>query len=213
MTFTSANYEKIDRMKPPSMNANNQDLFVWSLFLLNGGSEWVDVEDIYLKSFELAPERLSWRTRRDIPDYKKCAKALQSVEAPGKNHEGMLVKKSEHERKLSTKGLEWCNTYAELLKGVYEGERVQTQATHEAARRVRQVLNFGPFIEFSETGQLNFEPWELADLLRCAVDSSSDIWQARLAVFAEASIFENNKEVQTFVTAIQEWLAKGESNG
>ena len=90
-------------MKPPSMNANNQDLFVWSLFLLNGGSEWVDVEDIYLKSFELAPERLSWRTRRDIPDYKKCAKALQSVEAPGKNHEGMLVKKSEHERKLSTK--------------------------------------------------------------------------------------------------------------
>ena len=200
-------------MKAPSMNANNQDLFVWSLFLLNGGSEWVDVETIYLKAFELAPERLSWRTRRDIPDYKKCAKALQSVEAPGKNHEGMLVKKSEHERKLSTDGLQWCTTYAEHLRSLYQGERVQSQAVNPARRRVRDVERFEPFGVFRDTGTLSFEIWQLAELLNCAVDSSPQIWEARLAVIADAALSEGHTEVQKFVTAIHEWLTKGNSHG
>ena len=200
-------------MKAPSMNANNQDLFVWSLFLLNGGSEWVDVETIYLKAFELAPERLCWRTRRDIPDYKKCAKALQSVEAPGKNHEGMLVKKSEPERKLSTDGLQWCTTYADHLRSLYQGERVQSQAMNPARRRVRDVERFEPFGVFRDTGTLSFEIWQLAELLNCAVDSSPQIWEARLAVIADAALSEGHTEVQKFVTAIHEWLTKGNSHG
>jgi len=200
-------------MKAPSMNPNNQDLFVWSLFLLNGGSEWVDVETIYLKAFELAPERLSWRTRRDIPDYKKCSKALQSVEAAGKNHEGMLVKKSEHERKLSTDGLQWCTTYADHLRSLYQGERVQSQAVNPARRRVRDVERFEPFGVFRDTGTLSFEIWQLAELLNCAVDSSPQIWEARLAVIADAALSEGHNEVQKFVMAIHEWLTKGTSHG
>ena len=46
----------------------------------------MDVEEIYLKCFEIAPARLGWRTRPEIPDYKKISKALQSVEA--KTHTG-----------------------------------------------------------------------------------------------------------------------------
>lgn len=80
MTLNDQSSTQID---PPSFDANNNDLLVWSLFLLDGAEKWVDVENIYLKAFELGPARLSWRTRADIPDYKKVSKALQSVEASG----------------------------------------------------------------------------------------------------------------------------------
>jgi len=80
-------------VRAPSGNHNNDDLLVWALHLLGGAERWVDVEELYLKAFELAPARLSWRTRPDLPDYKKCAKALQAVESPkGSNHHGLLAK-------------------------------------------------------------------------------------------------------------------------
>ena len=66
-----------EQLRPPSEQHNNADLIVWALHLCGGAERWVDVEELYLKAFELAPARLSWRTREDLPDYKKCAKALQ----------------------------------------------------------------------------------------------------------------------------------------
>ena len=64
------------RTEPPSSIPNNQDVFVWALYLLGGADQDVDVEAIYLKCFELAPARLAWRTRPDLPDYKKISTSL-----------------------------------------------------------------------------------------------------------------------------------------
>ena len=41
----------------------------------------VDVEAVFYRCFELAPLRFAWRTRADLPDYKKCAKSLRDAEA------------------------------------------------------------------------------------------------------------------------------------
>ncbi len=82
------------RTSPPSDQPNNQDVFVWALYLLGGADRGVDVEEIYLKCFELAPARLGWRTRPDLPDYKKASKALQSIEA--KTHiDGFKLQRSD----------------------------------------------------------------------------------------------------------------------
>ena len=42
-----------------SKGPSNQDLFLWALFLLGGADRDVDVEEIYLKCFEIAPSRPS----------------------------------------------------------------------------------------------------------------------------------------------------------
>lgn len=55
----------------------NSDVFLWALFELGGGDDFVDVEAVYIRAFQLAPLRLSWRTRDDLPDLKKCSKALR----------------------------------------------------------------------------------------------------------------------------------------
>lgn len=56
--------------------ASNSELFVWALYLLGGAEHDVDVEDIYLKCFAIAPARLGWRTKPEIPDYKKNSKSF-----------------------------------------------------------------------------------------------------------------------------------------
>lgn len=42
---------------------SNSKLFVWALFLLDGAGKNVDVEDIYLKCFEVAPNDYFHRQR------------------------------------------------------------------------------------------------------------------------------------------------------
>ena len=64
------------RTSPPSDTANNQDVFLWALYVLGGADRDVDVEDIYLKCFEMAPARLGWRTQPQLPQYKKLRRHL-----------------------------------------------------------------------------------------------------------------------------------------
>jgi hypothetical protein len=48
----------------------NADIFLWALFELGGSDKFDDVEAVFLKAFELAPQRLSLRTNTQIPDLK-----------------------------------------------------------------------------------------------------------------------------------------------
>lgn len=68
----------------PTEPVTNSDVFLWALFELGGADEFVDVEAVFIKAFELAPLRLSWRTRPDLPDLKKCSKALRDAEGQEK---------------------------------------------------------------------------------------------------------------------------------
>src|SRR6266851_9626835 len=79
----------------------NSDVFLWALFELGGADKFVDVEDVFTRAFELAPLRLSWRTRPDIPDLKKCSKALQEAE---RRVPSPLVKQGPEMRRLTVEG-------------------------------------------------------------------------------------------------------------
>ena len=102
------------RRAPASGVPNNQDVFVWALFQLGGAEHDVDVEAIFLRSFDLAPARLGWRTRPDLPDYKKAAKALQSVES--KTHVGLVHRTSPYLRRLTTAGTVWVEQNRSILE-------------------------------------------------------------------------------------------------
>ena len=115
------------RSAPPSEEPNNQDVFIWALYLLGGADLDIDVEAVYLKSFKLAPARLGWRTHPEIPDYKKTAKALQSVEAS--THVGLVQRQGPYHRRLTAEGVRWV-----------EANRAQL----EAELHSRDSANMGP---------------------------------------------------------------------
>lgn len=189
-------------VRAPSGNHNNDDLLVWALHLLGGAERWVDVEELYLKAFELAPARLSWRTRPDLPDYKKCAKALQAVESPkGSNHHGLLAKNGSYERRLTIDGLRWCEEHQEQLSHLYLGGVVPSAAPQDDARRIRSLTNSDAFRLWTDTGELTCQLGELADAFRCLADSPMATWQARLSEHTLAAERNGNDKLTAFINA------------
>lgn len=194
-------------VRAPSSSHNNADLLVWATFVLGGHERWVDVEEMYLKAFELAPARLSWRTRSDIPDYKKCAKALQELEdAKRSEHLGLLAKQGSYLRMLTNDGYRWCETYQTTLSKLYSGGFVPSAVTQEAGRAIRDLEKTEVFHRFQQLGRLECDRWELAEAMRCMVDSSSAVWSARLDSVAIAAKANGRQDILEFVEASRTFI-------
>jgi hypothetical protein len=197
------------QVKAPSASHNNADLLVWSIFLLDGYERWVDVEEMYLKAFELAPARLGWRTRPDIPDYKKCAKALQELEDVKRSeHLGLLVKQGSYLRKLTDEGFRWCREYQTILSKLYSGGVVPAAATQEASRVIRDLEQSEAFQDFLRNGRLNCDLWELAEAMRCMNDSPELVWSARFDSISVAAMTNDRQDIVDFVEVSREFVRK-----
>lgn len=165
------------RVKPPSDEANNQDVFIWALYLLGGADADVDVEAVYLKSFELAPARLGWRTRPDLPDYKKTAKALQSVESS--THVGLVQWQGPYARRLTAEGVRWVERNIDILRSTYEGHRPVPGTTTGVHERLRKRLReSNAFSEWQQGQPLDLG--DLSDAFECSAASPAATWRLRL---------------------------------
>ncbi len=188
------------RSAPPSGQANNQDVFIWALYLLGGADKDVDVEDIYLKCFELAPARLGWRTRPDLPDYKKTSKALQSVEA--KTHAGLVHKPNTLHRRLTPAGVEWVERYETTLRETYSGT-VAPSASTNLNERLRQRLQQSEAWRQWRAGQ-PFDLIAAGQALQCSPASPEEIWTGRLHEIVRAADVLQDEGLRDFAAAVQD---------
>lgn len=186
--------------RSPSSRHNNEDLLIWACFAAGGEEHWLDVEEIFYKAYELAPSRMSWRTRQDIADKLKCAKALQAIEHPTKSqHSGLLLRRGEYKRKLSVKGRDWCEQHRLILERLYGSAQVPAASTQDASRTIRHLESSDVFKRFQTKSTLNCERWELAEALSCMVDSDASIWIARLDRLMAAAKANSRRDVVDFV--------------
>lgn len=193
------------RIAPPSTQANNQDVFIWALYLLGGADSDVDVEDVYLKSFELAPARLGWRTRPHIPDYKKTSKALQSVEAS--THVGLVHRVGQHTRRLTADGAAWVERYKDILESTYSSvEHVPLPRNSQNERLRRAIRTSRAFEEWAKGQPFTLE--QLADALDCNPASSQKVWAERLDGIRRAADVSSDEMLRDFAAAAAEFLEK-----
>ena len=203
---SSCDWIDVNRIvKPPSSSHNNADLLVWACFTAGGFERWLDVEELYLKAFELGPRRLSWRTRSDIPDYKKCAKALQELEDPKRSdHLGLFLKNGRYSRKLSDDGRAWCTVHGEHLERLYGGGQVKPQLTSDSSRIVTRIEKSSAFKQFMVSKIDIIETWLIAEAIECLPDSSVAVWSASLDRVQAAGVVCNRDDVCEFVKAARE---------
>jgi hypothetical protein len=189
------------RTDPPSNEPNNQDVFVWALYLLGGADRDVDVEDIYLKCFELAPARLGWRTRPDLPDYKKTSKALQSIEAT--THVGLLHRPHQYSRRLTFEGIKWVEQYLEILKKNYSHVAVQASKTNNVYERLRtEIRNSDAWTKYL----INPDSVDISDAaaaLRCSPASPQTTWLSRTTEIRRAADVLKDDEIMEFADFVQ----------
>ena len=192
------------RTSPPGAEPNNQDVFVWALYLLGGSDRDIDVEDIYLKSFELAPARLSWRTRPDLPDYKKTAKALQSVEAS--THVGLVHRIGPYTRRLTAEGAAWVARFRPVFEQAYGGKTpVRPDAANEHERRRRALKANSQFVAW-QAGQA-FDRFELADAFECSAASPANVWRGRVDEARRSADVLSDEQLNNFVQAVDGYLS------
>ncbi len=194
------------RVNPPSGIANNQDVFIWALYMLGGADHDVDVEEIYLKSFELAPARLGWRTHPEIPDYKKTSKALQSVEAS--THVGLVHRPHQHARRLTTEGVAWLERYRAILERTYSaGAPVDAAATNEHERRRRSVRASAAWSAWKDGDGVDVVL--LADALECSPASPRETWQGRILELERAAQVLTDDELSAFANMARSIMDTG----
>lgn len=174
----------------------NADVFLWALYELDGAGEFVEVEDVFLRAFNLAPERFSWRTRR-LPDLKKCAKSLQEAEA---RQPKLLVKNGPYLRMLSAEGQKWIEENFDRLVDVLDPEKaVQPPKRRRPSRLVTLATNSNLFKQWSESGQLPAERWQIAQFLNCSPDSASTIWNRRFEELRSAARLADHQPLMRFL--------------
>ncbi len=166
-----------------------------ALYELGGAEKSIDVEAIYLRAFEIAPARFSWRTRPDLPDYKKVSKALQSVEAT--THVGLVLRVDEHHRRLTPEGAAWTEQHLETLKSLYGGSgavEASSRNEHEALRR--RVKASPAFAHWKTTGDVDIG--RLAPALECSPASPAAVWEARCSDVIRAGTVLVDSELEAF---------------
>ena len=198
------------RTDPPSESPNNQDALVFALYLLGGADKDVDVEDMFLKCHELAPARLSWRTRPDLPDYKKVSKALQSVEAS--THVGLFHHTNQYARRLTLDGNRWVETYISILERVYSKAPVQaSKNTNMHERKRHEIKNSQVWVLFKES-PANIGIEDFASVLQCSAASSQTTWASRVHDVKRAADVLQDQELMQFAQLVELRVLEGENN-
>jgi hypothetical protein len=179
----------------------NWEIFLWALYHLGGSSQFVDIENVALECFEIAPARFGWRTRRDLPDYKKCAKALQEAEA---RRPQMLVKtRDTFGRQLTAEGQKWIETNSKRLSHLLNhGVSVPEPKQRPTSRMMAEIEQSEAFTQWKENSVVPQEKWRMADVLRCSPDSNPVTWSARLESARGIAYDLNKKSILQFLDEV-----------
>ena len=198
---------KTFRTDPPNESPNNQDALVFALYLLNGADQDVDVEEMFLKCHELAPARLSWRTRPDIPDYKKVSKALQSVEAS--THIGLFHRTNQYARRLTLDGIRWVETYLPMLEKVYLNSPVQASKATNMHERKRYEIKNSDVWKLYVTDPNALTVVDFASVLQCSAASSAVTWTSRVHDVKRAADVLQDRELMLFAQLVEYKVLNG----
>ena len=175
---------------------------LWALYDLGGDEKFVDIEDIFLKAFDIAPLRLSWRTREDLPDMKKCYKALNDTE---RLQPHLLLKQGPERRRLTAEGQQWIEKNFDRLADALGGDRrVHAPRIRLPSRLVNQALRSDVFNLWKEKGVITDDKWRVAEMLRCLPDSGRKVFGQRLESLRSAAYSSGRLDALEFFDAVSE---------
>jgi hypothetical protein len=184
----------------------NWEIFMAALARAGGDREMVDVEAAFVVAHKLAPGRFSWRTRKDLPEYKKLSKALRDADA----HAVQLMTRTSdgQKRQLTAQGLAWIENNRHKLGGLDNASTPPGMARSSlGASLLSRMLKSDEFLAWKSNDTKAMERWRLAELLKCSPDSPNETWQSRLEQTGAAAHAAGMKDVLEFVELIKGQIA------
>ncbi len=175
---------------------DNPDLIPFALYELGGAGQFIDVEDVFVHCFKLAPERFRWR-KHDLPNYKTLSKALRDFE--GRHPTALLKTEDGLSRQLSKEGLDWVVARVDQFRHVL-GKPGTNPPTRRREHKLLNEFAAHPLVRQFEAGaRVLLSKYEVADLLLCAPDSPTPIWRERLETLRSATTAAGRPNLVSFL--------------
>ena len=182
-------------MQPLPRDVSNTDLCIWAMYLLSAHIRPVDVEEIYLKLFEVAPEKFSWRTRSDLPNMRNGLTALGKLEKD--LYPEFVIKASPTSRMLSDVGLRWIEANREKFEGLGNARRVMPSRQNSDVQQIRRLQESPAWFAWQKGLRPDLE--QLADAFSCSPSSSRATWESRLNSAVLAADVSGLDEAREFI--------------
>ena len=191
---------------------DNPEIIPFALYELGGAGRFIDVEDIFLRCFEVAPERFRWR-KHPIANYKTLSKALRDFEG---RHSKLLLKTEDGlSRQLSKEGIDWVNARLELFREVLSRPGTNPPTRRREQKLLNEFSSHRLVRAFEKGHSEDLQKYEVADLLLCAPDSPTDVWEERLETYRSAATAARRPNLVEFLDFVRnnkpEWF--GGKNG
>jgi len=190
---------------------NNQDIFAYALYRLQGAGRFVDVEDVYVECWRLSKSRFGWR-KHEYPNYKVASKAQRDFEEA---HPGFVLKTRDGlGRQLSAEGIAWIRMRLRDFDELASGD-TKAPAARRVSHRVISELTANHLVRLFLGGERpGLSKVEVADVLHCAPDSSSLVWRQRLSTLRAAVEDDERPDLMQFLNYIEsehsEWFDGGQ---
>ena len=178
---------------------DNPDIIPLALYELGGAGRFIDVEDLFMRCYEIAPERFGWR-KYEMPNYKIVSKALQSFE---EKYPDLLIKTSDGlQRQLSADGVKWIRRRLPVLMKLVSSELRDPPSRRPSQRLLNEISSHQLFISYKKDVSIDPSKYEVADLLLCSPDSPVEIWQERLQTLRSAAEASSRSDLVQFLEMI-----------
>ena len=202
---------------------NNRQVVLLALLLQGGATGHVDLEDIAVQAYRLAPTRFRW-SRYDYPSLEATRQAFKHWK--DRKHEEPRV--TEHRQTYLLTGLgvkeavdaarvifqRDISTADDAIK-IYKEEsaiaadgsqgaivtrtRTSARPSQHELRRIKAHRLFKNW----QSGGTDFEQWEIADLLNCLPNSSRRVWDERFSRLNAMAEFWQDEELTRFIKTIK----------
>jgi len=126
---------------------SNLQIVTLAISDLGGTTQAVDIEDIAIRAYELAPKKFSWRKYSERIDLRVVQYALKDA-ASNRKGEPLLIGSIKHGYMLTTAGLEWLENN-QLIDGELRQSSTRKQSTADKLS-IEQVRLFrsAAFLKF-----------------------------------------------------------------
>ncbi len=188
---------------------DNPEIIPLALYELGGSGTFVDVEDIFLHCFKIAPERFRWR-KHGYPNYKTLSKALRDFEG---SHPSFLIKTADGlSRQLSAEANTWVQQQLPLFQSVLRKPGANPPTRRRDHRILNEFAGHKLVRSFADGKRPNLVKHEVADLLLCAPDSPAAVWRQRLETYRSATADAARPKLIEFLDYIRkskpEWFGE-----
>ena len=191
--LTAKNEERmITKGQIPSIN-----IMPYSLFRLGAAGHYVDIEDLFLFAYKLAPETFSWRTY-GFPCSYKLQGALRRFES---SHPGFVLRSTnKRARQLTAEGVGWTRERLAHFESVLGGEGSRLPIRRGVNKQILDNLQGHHLIrDFAQNKTGTLPQFEVAEMLMCSCDSPKTVWRERLATYRSAAKMAEKEDELRFL--------------